>query len=123
MNTTDHDTPITTLKKRMLDVCEPRGWTKSDPLNCAASLSVEAGELLELLLWRKNEDVFALLAAEPQLKEKLAEELADILLNVLLFAHTIDIDLTQAFLAKMEKNALKYPIEEGGTKRRKRWLE
>lgn len=124
MNKNDQNTHIAELKAKMLEVCQPRGWSKSDPLNCAVSLSVEAGEFLELLLWRKNENVFELLSSEPKLKEKLVEELADVLFNILLFAHSIDdIDITEAFLSKMTQNASRYPIETGGTKRRKRWLE
>ena len=40
------------------------------------------------------------------------EELADILLYLIRFASLAKIDLQQAALRKMEKNALKYPVEK-----------
>lgn len=102
-----------------------RGWSQyNDPYDLAAALSVEAGEILELLLWGKDQDLKALIAAEPKLKEKLGEELVDVFAYALVLCDAINVDLTQAFFAKMEKNAKKYPVlENGPTPRRKRWLE
>jgi NTP pyrophosphatase (non-canonical NTP hydrolase) len=41
----------------------------------------------------------------------MAEEVADILIYLLLFAHRIDIDPVQAAQDKIEKNAKKYPAQ------------
>ena len=42
----------------------------------------------------------------------MAEEVADILIYLLLFAHKLDIDPVQAAKDKSEKNAQKYPAEQ-----------
>lgn len=125
MNKDDKNTPIAELNNFVKEFRKARGWAKyNDPYDLAAALSVEAGEILELLLWGKDQDFKAIIASEPKLKEKLGEELVDVFSYVLILADTIGVDLTRAFFAKMEKNSKKYPIIENSiTPRRKRWLE
>ena len=102
-----------------------RGWEKyNDPYDLAAAINAEAAELLQLLLWKKNENVPALIAQEPLLKTKLAEEMADIFAFLLTLSKAIDVDLIEVFFAKMQKNADKYPIRQNEiSPPRKRWLE
>jgi len=76
-----------------------KGWyAKSSarpqtPRNLAASLAIEAAEVLELYQWRD-----AAPAAE------LAGELADVALYLLQLASVTGIDLEQAILAKLDAN-------------------
>lgn len=120
----DHNTTIAELTAFINQFRTARGWDKyNDPYDLSAALSVEASELLELLLWRKNEDVQALIAAEPKLKESLAEEIADVFTYTLTLCDSLGIDLTNAFYTKMRKNGEKFPVIDGTCARRKRWLE
>jgi NTP pyrophosphatase (non-canonical NTP hydrolase) len=63
------------------------------PHNLAASLAIEAAEVLELYQWREQ--------APPA---ELAGELADVALYLLQLASLTGIDLEQAILAKLERN-------------------
>ncbi|MBI2302402.1 MAG: nucleotide pyrophosphohydrolase [Armatimonadetes bacterium] len=77
-----------------------KGWYAPDsphpqtPRNLAASLSIEAGEVLEVFQWGE--------AFEPG---RLADELADVALYLLQLADVAGVDLARAVLAKLERNA------------------
>lgn len=67
------------------------------------ALSIEASELLELFLWKGNEDV---------VPERLKEELADVLMYAILLAEKHELDLDSIILEKLKKNYLKYPVKK-----------
>ena len=88
-----------------------RDWDQYNlPLNLAVSMSIEAGELLELFQWKTNEDVEVALKDE-RFREELASEIADVLVYLLRVADTCGIDPTKAIIEKMKKNREKYPID------------
>ena len=88
-----------------------RDWDQYNlPLNLAVSMSIEAGELLELFQWKTHEDVEEALKEE-QFREELASEIADVLVYLLRVADTCGIDPTKAIVEKMKKNREKYPID------------
>lgn len=74
-------------------------------------LSIEAAELLELFLWKKPEQT-------PEL-ERVREELADVLYSALLLASHFNIDVHEAVVDKLAKNAQKYPVAESWGKNQK----
>ena len=82
------------------------------PKNIASALAVEASELLEIFQWTRGQHDWREIDAEKTVREHTEEELADILLYLIRFASLAKIDLQQAALRKMEKNALKYPVEK-----------
>jgi 8-oxo-dGTP diphosphatase len=88
------------LEERMHAFVRSKGWYESDskkpqiPRNLAASLVIEAAEVLEHFQWR----------AQPADKNDLAGELADVALYLLQLASISDIDLEQAILDKLEEN-------------------
>ena len=67
------------------------------------ALNVEAAELLELLLWKRTDDELD--------RERLAEELSDVLITTLNLASRLRIDLAAATEEKIAQNALKYPVD------------
>lgn len=69
--------------------------------NLAKSIAIESAELLELFQWGGEPDVV-----------RLKEELADVLTYCLLMADRYDFNLDEIVLEKLEKNALKYPVEK-----------
>ena len=76
------------------------------PKNLAISISLEAAELLEHFQWTtEDQDI------PPDKGHALSEEVADILIYLLLFAHRLDIDPVQAAQDKIDKNAAKYPAD------------
>lgn len=100
------------LTRALLQFRDERNWAQFHSLrNLIVSLNLEAAELLELTQW-KSDDEIAALPANPQAREALRDECADILLYLLLIAERAGIDLEDAARAKLEKNALKYPVEK-----------
>jgi dCTP diphosphatase len=86
-----------------------RDWDQfHTPKNLATSLSVEAGELLELFQWSRGQEKWDDVA-DPSIRTKVEHELADILLTVIRFADKAGIDLQEAAERKLALNAQKYP--------------
>lgn len=95
---------IQLLTQKLLEFRDARDWEQfHNPKDLALAISVEAGELLELFLWKKPEDAD---------KEKVKEELADILSFALLLANKYDLDITQIITDKILINDTKYPVEK-----------
>ena len=88
------------LEARMHAFVDGKGWYAADspkpqtPRNLAASLAIEAAEVLEHFQWREE-------AKEPT---ELAGELADVALYLLQLASVTGIDLEQAILDKLALN-------------------
>ena len=77
----------------------------------AVTLSLEAAEVLEHAQWKTAKELEAYLKS-PAHKERVADELADVLHVLLLLAEHCGIDLAEAFEQKMKQNRLKYPVEK-----------
>jgi len=81
-----------------------RDWEQfHNPKDLALAINVEAGELLELFLWKN---------ADEANKEKLKEELADIFAFAFLLAEKYQFDVKNIVFEKIKKNAEKYPVEK-----------
>lgn len=81
-----------------------RNWEQfHNAKDLALAINVEAGELLELFLWKN---------ADEANEEKVKEELADIFAFVFLLANKYQFDIKQIVLEKILKNGEKYPIEK-----------
>jgi dCTP diphosphatase len=88
-----------------------RDWGRHhDPKNLAMLLASEAGELVQLLRWVPSGEADAF-AAAPENRGRIAEELADVAIGVLLLADRMGLDLPAAVHAKIRRNAEKYPTE------------
>ena len=88
-----------------------RDWDQfHTPKNLAASISVEAAELLELFQWSRGQKGWDEVA-DPSIRAKIEEELADILLYLIRFADKAGIDLEAIAERKIASNARKYPPE------------
>lgn len=99
------------LTAELLAFRDARDWRQFHSLrSLIVSLNLEAGELLELTQWKRDEEIEAL-PADPRTAEALRDECADVLLYLLLIAETAGIDLLAAARAKLAKNAAKYPVE------------
>ena len=88
------------LTQAMHRFVDSQGWYRPDsprpqtPRNLAASLAIEAAEVLELFQW----------GDQPPAREPLQAELADVQLYLLQLASLSGVDLEQAVLAKLEHN-------------------
>ncbi len=77
----------------------------------AIGIITEASELLGHFRFRNAHQVDQLLK-NPKSRQKICEELVDVLHTVLRFAQKYDIDLTVELNKKMKKNGSKYPINK-----------
>ena len=100
------------LTAAILEFRDARDWRQFHSLrSLIVSLNLEAAELLELTQWKSDAEIEAL-PAEPDSREALCDECADVLLYLLLIADTAGIDLATAARAKLAKNAEKYPVDK-----------
>ena len=115
---------LNALTAELLAFRDARDWRQFHSLrNLIVSLNLEAGELLELTQWRRDDEIEAL-PADARAAEALRDECADILLYLLLIADKAGIDLEQAAYDKLAKNAEKYPVDKSfGTSRKYDKLE
>ncbi|MRR21496.1 nucleotide pyrophosphohydrolase [bacterium] len=79
----------------------------------AVAISIEAAELNELFLWKTVEE------SEKVCREKLREEIADILAYTLMLAGKHGFDVREMVLDKIRKNGEKYPVEKSKGSARK----
>ena len=101
------DNDLQDLLNKLIRFRDERDWAQfQTPKNLALSISLEAAELLEHFQWTtEDQDI------SPDKRDKMAEEVADILIYLLLFAHKLNIDPVQAAHNKIAQNAQKYPQE------------
>ena len=108
----DHETKIHELKERIKKFCEERDWDQfHNAKELAIALSIEASELLEIFRW-KNEKEVEELFKNPEKKEHIREEMADILYFLVRLAQRYDLDLSEALENKMEKNEKRYSVDK-----------
>lgn len=108
---------IDELTAKIVEFRDERDWKQyHSPRNLAASISIEAAELLEIFQW-SSEDTIADDAAARI--EEVREEVADVLIYALLLAHDLGIDPADAVRAKLEVNAAKYPADKSRGSRAK----
>ena len=90
------------LKKKVLKFIDERDWDQfHSPDNLAKSISIEAAELLECFQWGNEYEL-----------EAVTDEMADVYIYLLDLAHKLDVDLIDIADKKMDKNALKYPVDK-----------
>jgi NTP pyrophosphatase (non-canonical NTP hydrolase) len=95
---------IEEIIQELLKFRNERDWEQfHNPKDLAIALNVEAGELLELFLWKNSEDAN---------KEKVKEELADVFAFAFLIANKYGFNVKEIVLDKIINNGEKYPIEK-----------
>ena len=93
--------------QRVIRFRDDRDWRQfHTPKDLAISMSLEAAELLELFQWSGTD----LECTEK--REKLREELADVLSYCILMADVCGLDLDEIMNEKITKNEAKYPVEK-----------
>ena len=119
--TNDDSTTISYLKRLVTKFRDDREWIKyHNPKDLAISISIEAGELLELFQWKSLEEINKLLE-NPEYLKKIRHELADIIIYCLSLADILQIDVTEAIVEKIKINEEKYPVEKFKSRYYKPW--
>ncbi|MFK7827460.1 MAG: nucleotide pyrophosphohydrolase [Oligoflexales bacterium] len=108
----DSSTSVEQLKDLVKKFCSERDWDQFHTAkDLAIGLITEASEVLEHFRFQSESDVKELFAS-PARKEQIEDELADTLFFILRFGERYNIDLATVMARKLEKNALKYPVEK-----------
>ena len=93
--------------EQVLKFRDDRNWRQfHNPKDLALSISLEAAELLEVFQWSGADTV-----CESK-KEKIKEELADVLNYCVLMADVCGLDMDEIVQEKIRKNNEKYPVEK-----------
>ncbi len=109
----DEKTTIQELKDILRKFRDDRDWKQfHDPKNLAEAISIEAGELQELFLWKDKEKIAKKLQEDEEFRKEVGEELVDVVIFCLNFANAADIDISKILKEKVEKNAKKYSVEK-----------
>jgi len=98
------------LRDKLRTFAGARDWEQfHSPKNLSMALMVEAAELMEHFQWLTETQSGNL----PEEKTAaVAEELADVLLYLVRLSDKLGVDLREAALHKLEKNAVKYPADK-----------
>ncbi|MEW9181573.1 nucleotide pyrophosphohydrolase [Bacillus mycoides] len=95
------------LQKAVIKFRDERNWGQfHNAKDLAISLNLEAAELLETFQWKSSEE-----ATETKMQE-MKEEMADVMIYLLMLSDKLNIDLEEAVYAKLLRNAEKYPVEK-----------
>jgi NTP pyrophosphatase (non-canonical NTP hydrolase) len=88
-----------------------REWQQfHDPKNLAMLVASEAGELLAEYRWVRGEEADEH-SREAAARVRIADEVADVGIALVLLCDRIGLDLAQAMEAKLARNAERYPVE------------
>ncbi len=97
-------TDIEEITNKLIEFRNERDWEQfHNTKDLALAINVEAGELLELFLWKQPEE------ADTQ---KIKEELADVFAFAFLLAEKYGLNVKEIVLQKIKINAEKYSVEK-----------
>lgn len=89
---------------------QERDWVQfHSPKNLVMALTGEVGELNELFQWLTESQSMDMTSNETA-RQRVAEELADVLFYLVRIASVMGIDLNEAAQAKLAQNESKYPV-------------
>lgn len=108
----DTTTTLETLKDTVRQFAAERDWEQfHSPKNLSMGLACEAAELMEHFLW-EDADASRRVVENQERLAQVADEMADVACYLLNLSLTLRIDLSDAIVAKIAKNAIKYPAEK-----------
>ncbi|WP_179290044.1 nucleotide pyrophosphohydrolase [Niallia circulans] len=98
---------IKELTDKVIRFRDERNWKQfHNPKDLALSLSLEASELLENFQWKESDEAIL------ENKDKMEEELADVLIYSMLIANELELDIYNIVNKKLIKNEMKYPVNK-----------
>jgi NTP pyrophosphatase (non-canonical NTP hydrolase) len=107
----DFEATVSFFKENVKSFIEKRNWVSfHTPKNLVQAINCEAGELSQLLLFKDYtvEDIWN----NEKLLADISDEIADVFIYIISLINALDLDLSQIFLKKMEKNKKKYSSKE-----------
>lgn len=102
---------INKLQEEIKKFCTERDWDQfHNAKDLAIGISTEAAELLDIFRFKSIEEIEEIFTNKG--RDKIEEELSDILFFVFRFAQVYNINLHNSLLEKIEKNKKKYPLSK-----------
>jgi NTP pyrophosphatase (non-canonical NTP hydrolase) len=99
---------LSELSDRLREFARARDWEQfHSPKNLAMALIAECAELVEHFQWLSEQQSFRL---DPEKRDAVALEMADIQIYLLRCAERLGVDLENAVLRKIEINERRYPV-------------
>lgn len=103
---------VTPVERALCEFARERDWEQfHSPKNLAMALGAEVGELTEIFQWM-TEDQSRAAGSDTGTAQAVRDELADVQLYLVRLASVLGVDLNQAVADKLQKNALKYPVDK-----------
>lgn len=103
---------IKKYQTKLAQFAKERNWDQfHSPKNLSMALAAEAGELLELFQWLKEDESKAE-ALDEETYDSVKQELADIFIYLMRLADKLGIDLEEVVAQKISINADKYSVKE-----------
>ena len=100
------------LKLLVKTFIQQRDWIQyHTPKNLAMSIAIEAAELMELFQWYTIEESVSMVASNSELRIKLEDEIADILIYCLSLSEQANINLEEIIKRKLDRNEKRFPVE------------
>lgn len=100
------------LTRLMREFTEERDWARfHDPKSLILALVGEVGELAELFQWVPADEAVGSVEDAGR-RERVGEEMADVLLYLVRLADVLSIDLAEAARAKLEAGRMRFPAED-----------
>lgn len=108
----DNGMNLAELQSEMRHFAAERNWQPfHTPKNLTTALMVEAAELAEIFQWMTPEESTEA-HRDPMWKQRIGEEVADVLLYLLQVADHSQIDMAYAVKDKLARNAVKHPAKQ-----------
>ena len=103
---------VAKLEQALAEFSRERDWDRfHTPKNLVMALTGEVGELNEIFQWMSDGEASEA-GRSPATAEHVGEELADVLLYLVRLSSVLGVNLNDAVVDKLAKNALKYPVEK-----------
>ena len=107
----DNNTSVSFFKSKVQKFVRDRNWTKfHTPKSLIQALSIEVSELSEIFLFKDIS--LDTINSDKELLENISGEISDVFIYLISLVNSINLDLTSAFIKKMEKNKDKYSVED-----------
>ena len=101
---------VKSIQQTLRQFALERDWDQfHSPKNLASALSVESAELLELFQWLTEKESLDITNGDQ--RQRVEQEMADVLLYLLRMADVLNVDLERAAIEKIQRNAEKYPVD------------
>ena len=107
----DQTTTIADLRQAVDAFVDERDWRPyHNAKDLAVSIAIEAAELLEEFQWQDSSEM-AEIRADLDARERVGQELADVLIYCLSLSNALAIEISDAIRDKLVISGRKYPAE------------